>query len=75
MHLVKRWLPSLEKKLEILSEAAHPDFRVFMSAEPASSLSAHIIPQVFNLPLVVKSSSIKMVFKTERTYVSVIRVF
>ena len=46
IHLVKKWLPILEKKLESLGENAHADFRVFMSAEPASSPSAHIIPQV-----------------------------
>ncbi|XP_065217396.1 dynein beta chain, ciliary [Planococcus citri] len=45
IHLVKKWLPTLEKKLESLSEGAHANFRVFMSAEPASSPSAHIIPQ------------------------------
>ncbi|XP_054276549.1 dynein beta chain, ciliary [Macrosteles quadrilineatus] len=45
IHLVKKWLPALEKKLENLAETAHSDYRVFMSAEPASTPSAHIIPQ------------------------------
>lgn len=46
IHLVKKWLPSLEKKLEHFSENSHSDYRVFMSAEPAATPSAHIIPQV-----------------------------
>lgn len=46
IHLVKKWLPSLEKKLEVASDGSHPDYRVFMSAEPASSAAGHIIPQV-----------------------------
>ncbi|KAF6202116.1 hypothetical protein GE061_004514 [Apolygus lucorum] len=45
VHLVKSWLPSLEKKLESLSIGAHVDFRIFMSAEPASTAAAHCIPQ------------------------------
>ncbi|CAH1391175.1 unnamed protein product [Nezara viridula] len=45
VHLVKKWLPVLEKKLEFLGADANPEFRVFMSAEPASSPSAHSIPQ------------------------------
>ena len=28
VHLVKKWLPTLEKRLETYSEGAHPDFRV-----------------------------------------------
>lgn len=46
IHLVKKWLPNLEKKLELYSEGSHPDYRVFLSAEPAATPSAHIIPQV-----------------------------
>jgi len=46
IHLVKKWLPSLEKKIESYSEGSHPDYRVFLSAEPAATASAHIIPQV-----------------------------
>ncbi|GLH11964.1 Dynein heavy chain, cytoplasmic [Gryllus bimaculatus] len=45
IHLVKKWLPSLEKKLEIYGHSAHENFRMFMSAQPASTPSAHIIPQ------------------------------
>ena len=35
IHLVKTWLPSLEKKIEEYSEGAHPSYRIFLSAEPA----------------------------------------
>ncbi|XP_065078949.1 dynein beta chain, ciliary [Ochlerotatus camptorhynchus] len=45
IHLVKKWLPSLEKKLEYYSEGSHDNYRIFMSAEPAATASAHIIPQ------------------------------
>ncbi|KAI5645013.1 dynein heavy chain and region d6 of dynein motor domain-containing protein [Phthorimaea operculella] len=45
IHLVKKWLPSLEKKMETFSQGAHNDFRFFMSAEPAATAAAHIIPQ------------------------------
>lgn len=46
IHLVKKWLPALEKKLEYYAEGSHAAYRVFMSAEPAATPSAHIIPQV-----------------------------
>ncbi|XP_027547495.1 dynein heavy chain 9, axonemal-like isoform X2 [Neopelma chrysocephalum] len=45
IHLVAKWLSSLEKKLEQHSESSHQDFRVFISAEPAPSPESHIIPQ------------------------------
>uniref|UniRef100_A0A670JUX8 Dynein axonemal heavy chain 9 n=1 Tax=Podarcis muralis TaxID=64176 RepID=A0A670JUX8_PODMU len=45
IHLVAKWLSSLEKKLEQHSEGSHPAFRVFISAEPAASPEGHIIPQ------------------------------
>lgn len=44
IHLVAKWLPILEKKLEVLSVGSHPDFRVFLSAEPAGDPAYHIIP-------------------------------
>ena len=34
IELVARWLPKLEKKLEALTDNAHEDFRVFLSALP-----------------------------------------
>lgn len=45
IHLVKKWLPSLEKKMESFASGCHDDFRLFMSAEPAATPGAHIIPQ------------------------------
>ncbi|TRY82989.1 hypothetical protein DNTS_022847 [Danionella cerebrum] len=45
IHLVAKWLGSLEKKLEQHAEGSHPNFRVFISAEPAGSPEGHIIPQ------------------------------
>uniref|UniRef100_A0A3Q1K2D2 Dynein axonemal heavy chain 11 n=1 Tax=Anabas testudineus TaxID=64144 RepID=A0A3Q1K2D2_ANATE len=45
IHLVARWLGSLEKLLERFCEGSHPDYRVFMSAEPAPTPQEHIIPQ------------------------------
>uniref|UniRef100_A0A3P8NT94 Dynein axonemal heavy chain 11 n=1 Tax=Astatotilapia calliptera TaxID=8154 RepID=A0A3P8NT94_ASTCA len=45
IHLVARWLGALEKLLERCCEDSHPDYRVFMSAEPASTAQEHIIPQ------------------------------
>ncbi|CAH1732929.1 unnamed protein product [Aphis gossypii] len=45
IHLVKKWLSTLEKKMELLGDMAHPNYRLFLSAEPAATASAHIIPQ------------------------------
>ncbi|XP_058415682.1 dynein axonemal heavy chain 9 [Diceros bicornis minor] len=45
IHLVAKWLSTLEKKLEEHRENSHPQFRVFISAEPAPSPEGHIIPQ------------------------------
>ena len=45
IHLVARWLGTLEKLVERHSLGSHTDYRVFMSAEPAPSPEAHIIPQ------------------------------
>lgn len=45
IHLVAKWLSTLEKKLEENSANSHPEFRVFISAEPAPSREGHIIPQ------------------------------
>ncbi|NXJ23234.1 DYH9 protein, partial [Dicrurus megarhynchus] len=45
IHLVAKWLSSLEKKLEQHSEGSHRHFRVFLSAEPAPCPESHVIPQ------------------------------
>ncbi|XP_018327462.1 dynein beta chain, ciliary [Agrilus planipennis] len=45
IHLVRKWLSTLEKKLEQFAACAQKNYRVFMSAEPAATPDAHIIPQ------------------------------
>uniref|UniRef100_A0A4W2DC87 Dynein axonemal heavy chain 11 n=1 Tax=Bos indicus x Bos taurus TaxID=30522 RepID=A0A4W2DC87_BOBOX len=45
VHLVAKWLRTLEKLLERFSQGSHRDYRVFMSAESASIPSEHVIPQ------------------------------
>ncbi|KFQ06883.1 Dynein heavy chain 17, axonemal, partial [Leptosomus discolor] len=45
IHLVARWLDTLEKMMEQHSVGSHANYRVFMSAEAAPSPEAHIIPQ------------------------------
>ncbi|CAH1795230.1 unnamed protein product [Owenia fusiformis] len=45
VHLVAKWLGTLEKKIEEYSQESHPDYRVYISAEPAASAEYHIIPQ------------------------------
>lgn len=44
IHLVSKWLPTLEKKLEECAQDAHENFRFFLTAEPAGTPSAHIMP-------------------------------
>ncbi|NXQ82313.1 DYH11 protein, partial [Nyctibius grandis] len=45
IHLVAKWLGTLEKFLEQYSEESHPDFCVFFRAEPAPTPEEHVIPQ------------------------------
>lgn len=45
IHLTKKWLPTLEKKMDYYAENSHENYRVFVSAEPAATAAAHIIPQ------------------------------
>ncbi|XP_032430935.1 dynein axonemal heavy chain 9 [Xiphophorus hellerii] len=45
IHLVARWLGTLEKLLEQYAEGSHENLRVFVSAEPSSTRDSHIIPQ------------------------------
>uniref|UniRef100_A0A087YME5 Dynein axonemal heavy chain 17 n=1 Tax=Poecilia formosa TaxID=48698 RepID=A0A087YME5_POEFO len=45
IHLVARWLGTLEKLLEQYAEGSHENFRVFVSAEPSSTRDSHFIPQ------------------------------
>uniref|UniRef100_A0A672GEB4 Dynein axonemal heavy chain 11 n=1 Tax=Salarias fasciatus TaxID=181472 RepID=A0A672GEB4_SALFA len=45
VHLMARWLPSLDALLEAAAIDSHPTFRVFMTGEPPPSLEQHVIPR------------------------------
>lgn len=45
IHLVAKWLPSLEKKIEETQDTVDANYRLFLSAEAAPSAEYHIIPQ------------------------------
>lgn len=45
IHLVKKWLPTLEKKMEAYSTGSNENYRLYMSAEPSPTRDGHIIPQ------------------------------
>nr|XP_033816070.1 dynein heavy chain 17, axonemal isoform X1 [Geotrypetes seraphini] len=45
IHLVAKWLSTLDKKVEQNMLGSHEDYRVYMSAEPAPCPEGHIIPQ------------------------------
>lgn len=45
IHLVAKWLSTLEKKMEATMEDSHENYRLFVSAEPAEAAEYHIIPQ------------------------------
>jgi dynein heavy chain len=45
IHLVVKWLKVLEKVMEDCASSAHPDFRFYLTAEPAGSAAYHIMPQ------------------------------
>ena len=42
---MSKWLSTLEKKLEQYSLDSDPNYRVYISAEPAGTRDGHIIPQ------------------------------
>ena len=44
IHLVVKWLPSLEKVIEDCQLTGHEDFRFYLTAEPAASAEYHIMP-------------------------------
>lgn len=44
IHLVKKWLGTLEKKIEAYSIGSHENYRLYMSAEPSPTREGHIIP-------------------------------
>ncbi|KAM3614782.1 uncharacterized protein V6R79_018954 [Siganus canaliculatus] len=45
VHLVARWLPTLDALLEAAAADSHPDYRVFITGEPAGSPEQHVIPR------------------------------
>jgi len=45
VHLMQRWLPKLEKLLEVCAETGHSDFRCFLSAEPPLDPRARTMPE------------------------------
>ncbi|XP_036929599.1 dynein heavy chain 11, axonemal isoform X6 [Acanthopagrus latus] len=45
VHLVARWLPSLDAVLETAAVDSHPDYRVFITGEPAPTPEQHVIPR------------------------------
>ncbi|KAI3360460.1 hypothetical protein L3Q82_002355 [Scortum barcoo] len=45
VHLVARWLPSLDALLETAAVDSHPNYRVFITGEPAQSPEQHVIPR------------------------------
>jgi dynein heavy chain len=44
-HLMQSWVPQLERLFEICIEDAHPDFRLFLSAEPPPIASWKNMPE------------------------------
>ena len=50
IHLMPRWNAELEKKLdEFAVEGSHPDFRVFLSAEPSAAMPIGILERSIKL--------------------------
>ncbi|XP_023292211.2 dynein beta chain, ciliary [Lucilia cuprina] len=45
IHLVAKWLSTLEKKMEASLIDVNPNYRLFLSAEPAGDPAYHILPQ------------------------------
>ena len=45
IHLVVKWLKRLESTMETCAATGHPDFRFYLTAEPAGSPEYHIMPQ------------------------------
>ncbi|KAL6109087.1 dnah11 [Pungitius sinensis] len=45
VHLVPRWLPSLDGLLETAAVDSHPNYRVFITGQPAPSPEQHHIPR------------------------------
>jgi hypothetical protein len=46
IHLVRKWLPTLERLLERFGNNAHTEYRVFLSVQPPSTKTNSVVPQV-----------------------------
>lgn len=45
IHLVTKWLATLEKKMEQCAESGHESYRLYLSAEASADPTANVIPQ------------------------------
>ena len=45
VHLMSGWLPILEALVESVAVDSHPDYRLFLSGEPAADPQQHLIPR------------------------------
>ncbi|KAJ8974477.1 hypothetical protein NQ317_016131 [Molorchus minor] len=45
IHLVQKWLPNLEKKMEQCADTGNENYRLYLSAEPSSDPQTCVIPQ------------------------------
>lgn len=45
IHLVQKWLATLEKKMEQCAERGHESYRLYLSAEPSADPQECVIPQ------------------------------
>ena len=49
IHLVKKWLPTLERLLERFGNNAHAEYRVFLSVQPPTTKASNVVPQVWDI--------------------------
>lgn len=73
IHLVRNWLPNLEKKMEQLSEKPHEDYRLYISAEPSPDPHQSIIPQVLRSERVPTNAGARCVRKVTQRIVLLTR--
>lgn len=70
IHLMSKWLPVLNRQLEICAEEAHRDFRCFVSAEPHPDPHKKYIPQnilensikIINMPPTTLKANMRRAF-------------
>jgi len=78
IHLMSKWLPVLNRQLEVCAEEAHKDFRCFVSAEPHPDPHKKYIPQnilensikIINMPPTTLKANMKRAFSqfTQSTF-------